>query len=229
MNLVALSDPRIAATPTVDNQEPMLPLRAAGRLFLDDSAANQQNLGYAHQFVLREGVIARLQAAAEALPAGIGLLIKETWRPAPFQAFIYQRRKQRLADAEPTLTDAALDAQTSRFIAPPHVAGHPTGGAFDVTLCDLAGNELDLGCCYDEDEYHSAGRCLSFATDLSPSATRHRHYLFAALQAQGFVNYPFEWWHWSYGDKYWAALHGAPHACYDAVSVVSHVSDTVVV
>lgn len=221
MNLVALSDPRIAATPTVDNQEPMLPLRATGRLFLDDSAANQQNLGYVHHFVLRKGVIDRLCAAANALPAGFGLLIKETWRPAPFQAFIYHRRKQRLAHAEPTLTDAELDAQTSRFIAPPQVAGHPTGGAFDATLCDLAGNELDLGCEYDEDEYHSEGRCLSFATNLSPAATLHRQYLFAVLLEQGFVNYPFEWWHWSYGDKYWAALHGAAHACYGAVSVVS--------
>jgi hypothetical protein len=24
------------------------------------------------------------------------------------------------------------------------------------------------------------------------------------MQAHGFVNYPTEWWHFSYGDRYWA-------------------------
>jgi len=28
------------------------------------------------------------------------------------------------------------------------------------------------------------------------------------------VNYPTEWWHWSYGDRYWAFVTGAPHALY---------------
>ena len=25
-----------------------------------------------------------------------------------------------------------------------------------------------------------------------------------ALSTAGFVNYPTEYWHWSYGDRYWA-------------------------
>jgi zinc D-Ala-D-Ala dipeptidase len=24
------------------------------------------------------------------------------------------------------------------------------------------------------------------------------------MDAGGFINYPQEWWHWSYGDRYWA-------------------------
>jgi D-alanyl-D-alanine dipeptidase len=30
------------------------------------------------------------------------------------------------------------------------------------------------------------------------------------------VNYPTEWWHWSYGDRYWALMTGAPAARYDS-------------
>jgi hypothetical protein len=30
----------------------------------------------------------------------------------------------------------------------------------------------------------------------------------AALLGAGFVNYPPEWWHWSFGDKYWAYMTG---------------------
>jgi D-alanyl-D-alanine dipeptidase len=38
--------------------------------------------------------------------------------------------------------------------------------------------------------------------------------LAAALSAAGFVNYPTEWWHWSYGDRYWAMVTGEPAALY---------------
>jgi D-alanyl-D-alanine dipeptidase len=37
------------------------------------------------------------------------------------------------------------------------------------------------------------------------------------LSAQGLVNYPTEWWHWSYGDRYWALVTGAPHAPYGPI------------
>jgi D-alanyl-D-alanine dipeptidase len=32
------------------------------------------------------------------------------------------------------------------------------------------------------------------------------------LAAAGLVNYPGAWWHWSYGDRYWALLTGAGSA-----------------
>jgi hypothetical protein len=35
-----------------------------------------------------------------------------------------------------------------------------------------------------------------------------------ALAAVGMVNYPTEWWQWSYGDRYWALSTGAGHALY---------------
>jgi len=38
------------------------------------------------------------------------------------------------------------------------------------------------------------------------------------LHAAGLVNYPTEWWHWSYGDRYWAMATGAPAAIYGPVS-----------
>ncbi|MDT7587682.1 MAG: zinc D-Ala-D-Ala dipeptidase, partial [Pseudonocardiales bacterium] len=35
-----------------------------------------------------------------------------------------------------------------------------------------------------------------------------------ALHSVGFVNYPTEWWHWSYGDRYWAIKTTAAAAIY---------------
>ena len=33
-----------------------------------------------------------------------------------------------------------------------------------------------------------------------------RELLINIMTKVGFVNYPLEWWHWSYGDRYWAAV-----------------------
>ncbi|MCP3673877.1 MAG: M15 family metallopeptidase, partial [Gammaproteobacteria bacterium] len=54
--------------------------------------------------------------------------------------------------------------------------------------------------------------------DISDQARTNRKILFHCMEEAGFVNYPFEWWHWSFGDKYWAAVKGAPHAIYGAIN-----------
>ncbi|MDP4504885.1 M15 family metallopeptidase [Nonomuraea turcica] len=35
-----------------------------------------------------------------------------------------------------------------------------------------------------------------------------------ALASAGFVNYPTEWWHWSFGERYWAYITQARYARY---------------
>jgi D-alanyl-D-alanine dipeptidase len=52
----------------------------------------------------------------------------------------------------------------------------------------------------------------------SAQARANRAVLGSALTAAGLVNYPTEWWHWSFGDRYWALLTGATAACYDAAA-----------
>lgn len=46
-----------------------------------------------------------------------------------------------------------------------------------------------------------------------------RAILRGAMEGAGFVNYPPEWWHWSYGDRYWAVVAGEDCAVYGPVSV----------
>jgi D-alanyl-D-alanine dipeptidase len=60
----------------------------------------------------------------------------------------------------------------------------------------------------------SDGACYTAAPGISPEARRHREILATALRSAGLVNYPTEWWHWSYGDRYWAMTTGAPTALY---------------
>ena len=60
----------------------------------------------------------------------------------------------------------------------------------------------------------SDGACYTEAVNITDEARSHRALLGGALTASGLVNYPTEWWHWSYGDRYWALTTGAPHALY---------------
>jgi D-alanyl-D-alanine dipeptidase len=63
----------------------------------------------------------------------------------------------------------------------------------------------------------SQGACYTSAQGISGKAIRNRGLLIDAMRTAGFVNYPTEWWHWSYGDRYWAYLLGKPAAIFGAV------------
>ena len=108
---------------------------------------------------------------------------------------------------------------TSRFVSPLAVAPHVAGAAVDLTLVDATGEELDLGTPIDATPEQSGGRCY-FAAEVGPDARAHRDLLARVLTRVGLVNYPTEWWHWSYGDRYWALTTGAPAALYGPVSAL---------
>lgn len=222
MKILSLSDPRVAAMSLKDCGEPLVSIDGLHpRLTIDESATNIAGLGYSPTFAVRKGVAHRLVHAAEGLPLSYRLLIKESLRPASLQKFYFERRLRKITAENPGLPEDEAVALTSRFVAPPWVAGHPSGGAIDVTLCDPNGRELDLGCAYDEDETASKGACFSSFDDLGSVAREYRSVLFHALEGAGFVNYPFEWWHWSYGDRYWAVTMQETHALYGPVEPVS--------
>ena len=44
--------------------------------------------------------------------------------------------------------------------------------------------------------------CFMVATNISTEARANRLILADALAGVGLVNYPTEWWHWSFGDRY---------------------------
>ena len=64
----------------------------------------------------------------------------------------------------------------------------------------------------------SDGACF-FAADVDPQARRNRMLLAEVLGGAGLVNYPTEWWHWSYGDRYWALMTGSGQALYGPAEV----------
>jgi D-alanyl-D-alanine dipeptidase len=56
--------------------------------------------------------------------------------------------------------------------------------------------------------------CSRTAAPVAGAACRSRDILTGAMSAAGLVNHPAEWWHWSYGDRYWAFQTGHGIAVY---------------
>jgi zinc D-Ala-D-Ala dipeptidase len=199
---VLLSDPRVSAVPVRDCGEP---LTALGESFGPCRA------------LVRVSVARRLALARDALPRGVGLRIVDGYRTAAAQRAIISSYAAQLRASHPAAGAAALERLTSRFVAPLAVAPHVAGAAADLALVDSAGRELDLGTPVDATPEQSEGACYFDAPRVGRQARANRELLARVLRGAGLVNYPTEWWHWSYGDRYWALMTGATAAVYGPV------------
>ncbi|WP_034271738.1 M15 family metallopeptidase [Actinospica robiniae] len=208
--IVLMADPQVAAVPVRETGEELLDVRDCGMLPVSSSRADEAGV-FAH---VRMAILDRLVIADDALPDGLRLLIVEGYRPPAVQQRYFQKYRQVLRDANPGWSDDRLHLATSRYVSPPEIAPHSAGAAVDLTLCTADGLELDLGTAINATPEQSAGACYTAHPGLSAEAKHYRTVLTTALAEAGFVNYPTEWWHWSYGDRYWALATGAPAALY---------------
>ncbi len=97
---------------------------------------------------------------------------------------------------------------------------HVTGGAVDLTI-SYNGIPLALGT--DFDEFTPAAATDWYETHAVKGADavliRDLRRMFGnAMLKAGFAPYQQEWWHWSYGDRYWAYQQHQPHAIYGSVT-----------
>jgi D-alanyl-D-alanine dipeptidase len=223
-----ISDPKVVQIPIEECGEPLMDLRAvADRDGLEVDGRKQDDAGlWLHA---RVGIIDRLRRAQAAAPGGVSLLVIEAYRPMELQRFYFQRYVTELQEEHPTWDRKRLYAFASRYVAPPDVVPpHSTGGAVDLTLVDPSGAELDLGTPVNASPEQSRGACFTAAPGLTFEAKSNRALLCRLMEGAGFVNYATEWWHWSYGDRYWAYTDGNAVAIYGPVTTRDAASGTAV-
>jgi D-alanyl-D-alanine dipeptidase len=199
---ILLSDPRVSAVPVHDHEEPLTLVRR-------DLAPSGQ--------LVRASLARRLEQADAELPLGIRLRVVEGHRSPASQRAIEAAYSAEVRALHGNLPHEELRRLTSRFVAPIDVAPHVAGAAVDLTLVDVCGDELDMGTPIDATPEQSDGRCYFAAQGIGADARAHRDLLARVLTRAGLVNYPTEWWHWSYGDRYWALTTGAPAALYGPI------------
>lgn len=164
--------------------------------------------GATKQIYLRKTVADMLVCAARALPAGHKLKIFDAWRPIAVQKALFEEYYCRLRSAFADKSEDELTQMTSLFVSYPsenqdHPFVHATGGAVDLTIVDSAGKELDMGT--DFDDYSDAAHTAYFENTPHHTIRDNRRLLYNAMLSAGFTNYPSEWWHYDFGDCFWAA------------------------
>ncbi|MCZ0975877.1 M15 family metallopeptidase [Streptomyces albulus] len=208
-----MSDPRVAAIPIEECGEPLVDVRAYRDLLVGGLKSEPAG-HFAH---LRQGVLERLLHAQSQLPAGLRLLFVEGYRPPQLQRSYFEEYAGELRAGNPIWSEEQIHSAASRYVSPPHIAPHSAGAAVDLTLAGQDGRELDLGTRMNASPEESGGACYTLSERISEAARDNRSTLCAAMTDAGFVNYGTEWWHFSYGDRYWALMTHQGAALYGPV------------
>lgn len=160
---------------------------------------------------VRRSVADRLMHAASLLPEGYQLKIYDAWRPYEVQRSLFDEYFAQLKSLPENdrLTDDELCEKAKTFVSMPDrgirfAYVHSSGGAIDLTVVDPEGNELDMGCGFDD--FTPVANTASLEGSSSIVERDNRRLLYHVMTEAGFTNFPSEWWHYDFGDKFWAAM-----------------------
>lgn len=178
----------------------------------------EDEAGYKNKLFLRETVVKKLNRAQTLLPKGYHLVIMDPLRTEAMVWKLYKKYFEKAKKEEPELSDNEIDLKLRNLLAMPDdlvPPGHMTGGALDVVLADEQGELMPMET--DCREIPKEKQRFTFCPGLPKKIIERRKILYDALTKIGFQNYFREYWHYSYGDPYWAvrrknkkALYGIP-------------------
>ncbi len=171
---------------------------------------------YKSKLFLRKRIIEKLNYAQNNLPVAFYLMIMDALRTEDMVWNLYKYYFDKKRRENPALTDKEIDLWLRNLLAMPDdpvPPGHMTGGAVDVVLVDKQGEKIPM-----EIDYQiipKEEQKFTFCPGLPEEIKKNRQILYDALINAGFHNYFREYWHYSYGDPYWAVRRKNKAAIYD--------------
>ncbi len=152
---------------------------------------------------IRRVVRDKVVACSEDLPDGLCLMVFEAFRSRARQWELWNPVVASIAANNPDWSEAKVYAESSRWVSPPDGfgSGHQAGAAIDVKLARADRTELDFG-----GPMKGLSGLAPTNWPVSPERRNNRDLLVAAMRRVGMINYPDEWWHFSYGDRLWAEV-----------------------
>jgi len=156
------------------------------------------------------------QSVAEQLSAVAGLVcpyrlkIFDAFRPVEIQQRRFDEISAQVRAKNPGWSEEEVRAETFIFVFPPSwdkrtPPAHSTGGAIDLTLVDVYGTDLDMGTRYGE---FDNPLMYTNASGQGLEQRANRELLLTSMAKNGLMNFPGEWWHYSFGDREWIAYLG---------------------
>lgn len=174
--------------------EPLVELIKHPKIILNNDTIEEPVL-------LRKGVAIRIYNVADSLPDNQYLKLYSAFRSRVKLYEVWKKEVEKVTADNPGLGKAELLTLVNSNVVNPNqnMAGHDTGAAVDVAICDKDGNDIDFGSKYHE-RYNSK--------NLTQEQKENRKMLRKIMKSQKFVNNPNQWWHFSYGDRSWATYKG---------------------
>lgn len=209
VNIFNVADNRIRMLPT-----PSMPF-----------SNENYNAGFECSSLIRKGLYLRLKIMISALDLitenkqKISILIFEGLRDLQTQKGLFERCLVELREkySKEDISNIELIKLAERYVTPPEKHPvHSTGACVDIRLFDDdKGEFLDMGkfgLLWGKNE-----QAHMFCAGLTEEQKNNRHMLLTAASIAGLMNYPYEWWHFSYGDKYYAYCTEEEYALYKSV------------
>ena len=200
--------------------------------FILHSIYFEQGIADTSEIKLRSGVVERLRKSQNYLQTidgckGWKIKIWDGFRLIKVQDKLYKDYYHDLKKDHPDWTDGQIRDQVERFVFPPSTnpsspSPHNTGGAVDLTLVDDKGKDVPMGTEFDAftekshtDYFNKQGK----TEDQADSFHANRMLLKKVLEHSGLSNYPFEWWHFNFGNQEWALRTDHDTAIYGSAEI----------
>lgn len=218
--------------PIIENQEMLVSIKDVSKdlekILTVPKYFLQEIDGSTSDLFLRETAANLLIQASMLLPKGYQLVIWDGWRSLKVQYALFEKYKTELRRAHPNLDEEAIMCKASAFVSipsndPTSPPPHNTGGAIDLSISD---NNilLNMGTKFDDFSEKANTRYYEkYTVDNKIPKTisvplHNRRLLYSVMTEVGFTNYPSEWWHYDYGNQFWASASGNNNAFYGPIS-----------
>lgn len=197
-----------------ENNEPLVDLNKLGSEIICDYRRTDSS---DTKILVRETVACKLinvQARLSKHHPHMQLIVVEGYRSPKYQETYFLSQLLIQKEKHPKLEFDALLELTNQFVALPSVAGHPTGGAVDLTI-GLNHQEVDMGGSIAD--FSRPERLPTYSTEVTQEQAQYRQLLHDLMCEEKFAPFYGEWWHFSYRDREWAVFYDKPSSIYSPV------------
>ena len=189
----------IAKVHVHENFDPLVDFQPHNHIIFNEETLENPNL-------IRKEVLFKLYRIADRLPEGVNLKIYKTFRSRIKMSDNFEEVIAQIVAENPGIGrhEAMKLAKYKTDDPKSSLGGHETGGAVDVALCNDKGEDHNYGTRFHE--YNDS--TFTYSSHITKEQRKNRKKLVKIMKREGFVNFPGEWWHFSYGDRLWAAYKG---------------------
>jgi zinc D-Ala-D-Ala dipeptidase len=175
--------------------------------------SDAHNSGYAASSKMRLSVYKKLKALIPMLDKNaahfgykkgqISIRVFEGLRDLKTQEMLFKNKEKEISAQNPTLSPEEIFKETCKWVSPvkDNIPVHSTGAAVDIRLYDnLKKDFVDMGkfgVIWGENK-----SAPTFSENITPAQIKNRLFLLISALKVGLINYPYEYWHLSSGDKY---------------------------